>query len=120
DQPITDSVAVYEARASEDEALTEERAAADDQLSGERAEQRRAIAQLLKLEREDTDERLSAERAHSDRTVASRDDFLAMVAHDIRGMLAVIATSTDLLMRLPGEGSTGELTTTEARRIRRL
>ena len=120
DQPVTDSDAMYEARASEDEALTEERAVADDQLSEERAEQRRAIAQLLKLEREETDERLSAERAHSDRTVASRDDFLAVVAHDVRGMLAVIATSTDLLMRLPAEGPTGERTQTEARRIRRL
>lgn len=120
DQQVTDSAAMYEARASEDEALTEERAVADDQLSGERAEQRRAIAQLLKLEREETDERLSAERAHSDRTVASRDDFLAVVAHDVRGMLAVIATSTDLLMTLPPEGPTGERTQAEARRIRRL
>jgi len=120
DQQVADSDAIYEARASEDEALTEERAVADDQLSGERAEQRRAIAQLLKLEREETDERLSAERAHSDRTVASRDDFLAVVAHDVRGMLAVIATSTDVLMRLPAEGPTGERTQAEARRIRRL
>ena len=120
DQPGIPSDAVYEARASEDEALTRDRAVADDQLTGERAEQRRAIAQLLKLEREETDERLSAERAHSDRTVASRDDFLAMVAHDVRGMLAVIAMSTDVLMLLPAEGPAGERTYTEARRIRKL
>lgn len=120
DQAAMPSDAVYDARASEDEALTEERLVADDQLSVERAEQRRAIAELLELEREETDERLYAERAHSDRTVASRDDFLAMVAHDVRGMLAVIATSTDLLMRLPAEGPTGDRTKTEARRIRRL
>jgi len=120
DQPLRPSDTVNEARACEDEALTEERAVADDQLSGERAQQRRAIAQLLKLEREETDERLLAERAHSDRTVASRDDFLAMVAHDVRGMLAVIAASTDLLMGMPAEGPAGERTHTEARRIRRL
>ena len=120
DQPAIPSQAVSETRASEDEALTEERAAADDQLTGERAEQRRAIAQLLRLEREETDERLSAERAHADRAIASRDDFLAMVSHDVRGMLAVIATSTDLLMRTPAEGPAGERTLTEARRIRRL
>jgi signal transduction histidine kinase len=111
---------MYEARASEDEALTEERAVGRRPALRERAEQRRAIAQLLKLEREETDERLSAERAHSDRTVASRDDFLAVVAHDVRGMLAVIATSTDLLMNCRPEGPTGERTQTEARRIRRL
>ena len=107
DQPVIPSDAVDDARTSEDEALTEERAVADDQLSRERAEQRRAIAQLLRLEREETDERLSAERAHSDRAVASRDDFLAMVSHDVRGMLAVIATSTDLLMRTPNDGPAG-------------
>ena len=120
DQAMIPSEDVDDARASEDEALTEERAVADNQLSGERAAQRRVIAHLLRLEREETDERLNAERAHSDRTVASRDDFLAMVAHDVRGMLAVIATSTDLLMRLPAEGPTGKRTQTEARRIRRL
>lgn len=119
-QPVIPSDVVHEARASEDEALTEERAVADDQLTGERAEQRRAIAQLLRLEREETDERLSTERAHADRAVASRDDFLAMVSHDVRGMLAVIATSTDLLMRTPAEGPAGERILTEARRIRRL
>ena len=120
DVPVIPPDVVHETRASEDEALTEEREVADDQLSAERAEQRRAIAQLLKLEREETDERLSAERAHSDRTVASRDDFLAMVTHDLRGMVAVIATSTDLLMRMPAQGPLGERTHTEARRIRKL
>jgi len=118
--PVVPLDAVKEARVSEDEALTEERAVADDQLSEERAAHRRALVQLLKLEREETDERLSAERAWSDRTVASRDDFLAMVTHDVRGMLAVIATSTDLLMALPADGPAGERVQTEARRIRRL
>jgi len=120
DQPVILSDAVDEIRASEDEALTEERAVADDQVSEERAEQRSAIAQLLKLERQETDERLLAERAHSDRTVASRDDFLAMVSHDVRGMLGVIATSADLLLGMPAEGTAGERTHTEARRIRRV
>ena len=120
DRPAIPSDAVDDARTSEDEVLTEERALADNQLSGERAEQKRVIAQLLRLEREETDERLHAERAHSDRTVASRDDFLAMVAHDVRGMLAVLSTSTELLMGLPADGPTGVRTQAKARRIRRL
>lgn len=120
DQPAIPSDAVSDARDSEDKALTAERAVADDKLLSERAEQRRAIAQLLRLEREETDERLHAERAHSDRTVASRDDFLAMVTHDVRGMLGVIGTSTELLMSMPADGSAGERTQTEARRIRRI
>jgi signal transduction histidine kinase len=120
DQPDPSPAAVDEARASEDETLTEERAVADDQLSDERAEHRRAIAQLLELERKETDTRLTAEREHSDRTVASRDDFLAMVSHDVRGMLGVIATSAELLLALPARGSVGEATHTEARRIRKV
>lgn len=120
DTPAVPPDAVDDARASEDQVLTEERALAADHLSEERAEQRRAIAQLLRLEREATDERLHAERIHSDRTVASRDDFLALVAHDVRDMLAVIATSSDLLMNMPAEGPTAERMQTEARRIRRL
>ena len=119
-EPVVPSHVVHDARAFEDETLTEERAVADDQLSEERAEQRHAIAQLLRLEREETDERLLAEREHSDRTVASRDEFLGMVTHDVRGMLAVIATSTELLLRMPAEGAAGERTQTEARRIRRV
>lgn len=120
DQPDTPSDAVSDARASEDEALTEERAVADVQLLEERAEHKLAIAQLLKVEREETDERLHAERAHSDRTIASRDEFLAMVTHDVRGMLGVIGTSTELLMEVAAEGPAGEGTRTEARRIRRM
>ncbi len=120
DAPAKSTDALRNTRKSEDEALTEERAVADDELLAERAEHRRAMAQLLRLEREETDERLLTERAHSDRAVASRDDFLAMVSHDVRGILAVIATSTDLLMIMPAEGPAGERTQVEARRIRRM
>ena len=111
--------ALSTAREFEDEAVTDERAAADDQLAGERAEQRLARAHLVRLEREETDERLSTERAQADRAVASRDDFLAMVSHDARGILAGIAMSTDLLMMISTEGPDGERMHTEAKRIRR-
>ncbi len=119
DRPAKAAAALRDARASADEVVTEERTVADDRMLRERAEQRRAIAQLLRLEREETDERLSTEREHADRAVASRDDFLAMVSHDVRGILAVIATSTDLLMMMPAEGPAGERMQAEARRIRR-
>ncbi len=115
--PVSDAVST--ARESEDEAVTDERAAADDQLARERAEQRLARAQLLRLEREETDDRLFTERAQADRAVASRDDFLAMVSHDARGILAGIAMSTDLLMMISTEGPGGERMHAEALRIRR-
>ena len=118
-RPAQVSDALSTAREFEDEAVTDERAAADDQLADERAEQRLARAHLLKLEREETDERLFTERAQADRAVASRDDFLAMVSHDARGILAGIAMSTDLLMMIPTEGPHGQRLHTEAQRIRR-
>src|SRR6185436_12817542 len=56
----------------------------------------------------------------ADRVVASRDDFLAIVSHDARGILAGLAMSADLLMRIPAEGAAGQQTHLEAQRIRRL
>jgi signal transduction histidine kinase len=111
---------LVEARASEDEAVTEERAAADERLETEREEEKRAIKLLLTMEREATDERLLTERIRADRAVASRDDFLAIVSHDVRGILSGIALSADVLMRTPLEGATQERTKREAQRIGRL
>jgi len=118
-----DSVAaerLADARAIADDAVTEERAAADDKLAVERADHERAMNLLLAVEREETDERLLAERMGSDCAVASRDDFLAIVSHDVREILGAIATSAELLLRtLPAEGP-DRMVRGEAARIRRL
>jgi signal transduction histidine kinase len=84
-------------RAIEDRALAEERATADERLYVEREERQRALASLLSLEREATDERLLIERTRADRTVATRDDFLGMVSHDLRTLLGGIALSAAIL-----------------------
>jgi len=107
-------------RASEDVAVTRERALADDTLRTERAEQRRALKRLLRLEREDTDERLLAERVRADRAVASRDDFLSMVSHDVRGILASMATSAELLLLAPQDSPAAERAHLHGQRIGRL
>jgi signal transduction histidine kinase len=107
-------------RATEDHAVIEERAAADDVLETERTEYKQALSRLLALEREQTDERLLTERARSDRAVASRDDFLAIVSHDVRGILGGMVMSTDLLTKIAPEGEAGERPRQEAQRIRRL
>jgi signal transduction histidine kinase len=106
-------------RASEDHAVVKERAAADDKLEVERAEQEQALKLLLTLDREETDERLLMERERSDRAVASRDDFLAIVSHDVRGLLSGLAMSADQLLKMPAEGAAGERVHVEAQRIRR-
>ena len=89
-------------RMEEDATLREERGAADDVLKVERAEH----AAALGVERGETDRHLSVERARADVAVSTRDEFLAVVSHDLRNMLqavlgfaSVIATAelTDII-----------------------
>ena len=87
------------ARAAEDGAVAEEQAEADGQLQVERQERQRALAELLRLEREATNDGLLAERARADEAVATRDDFLAIVSHDLRTMLGGIALSAALIAK---------------------
>lgn len=110
--------AIADARASEDVAVSAQRTMADGKLAVERAEAKLAHTLVLALEREETDNRLLTERARSDHAVASRDDFLGMVSHDVRGILSMIAMSGDVLMELATEED--EPVRTEAKRIRRL
>jgi signal transduction histidine kinase len=108
------------ARASADEAVSEERAAADEKLAVERGDHDLAMRLLLALEREETDERLLAERTGSDRAVASRDEFLGMVSHDVREILGAIAMSAELLLRILPAAGPDRVAHGEAGRIRRL
>jgi len=88
-------------RSNTDEVVAEEQAAADERLRLEREDRRRALNALLCLEREATDEGLLVERARADEVVATRDDFLGMVSHDLRSILGSIALSAELLTQLP-------------------
>lgn len=108
------------AQAWEDAAVTKDRAAADDKLEAERAAQKQVLARLLLIEREATDERLLSERAQSDHAVASRDDFLAIVSHDVRNLLSGMAMSAELLLNMPPEEEAQGRTRVEGQRIRRL
>ena len=100
--------------------VNEERAAADDKLAAERAELDRALTHVLAVERCETDERLGNERDRADKVVASRDDFMAIVSHDVRGILGAIAMSAEVLTNLPGDGPSAVRTQSEGQRIRRL
>lgn len=85
-------------RARGDEQLERERRDADKNLRTERAARARAIADLLRFERDETDRRLHLERDRADAVVATRDDFLGMVSHDLRTLLGGIAFDAALLM----------------------
>ena len=114
-----DPETVEEERSREDDASREARATADREVSSERDARRRALAALLTLEREQTDEQLLLERERADAAIDSRDDFLAMVSHDLRNMLGGVALSAALILDVPGHGAVHDDVTRHAQRIQR-
>ena len=88
-----------EERSEEDEAIHRQRAAAEVKLGDDRRERTRALAALFALEREMTDAHLLAERNRADVALNNRDDFLGIVAHDLRGFMGEIAYRAAALVR---------------------
>jgi signal transduction histidine kinase len=84
-------------RAREDAVLRTSRSGADAVARDEIEQRRVALASLLAVEREDTDLRLEIERKRADQELTSREDFMAMVSHDLRSLLGGIALSAELL-----------------------
>jgi signal transduction histidine kinase len=102
-------------RVREDQILRAERANADDTLREERAEH----VALLSHERQETDKDLSNERARSDIALATRDEFLGIVSHDLRSMLnSMVGFAALIAERLPQEQHDAQLLT-YAQRIQR-
>jgi signal transduction histidine kinase len=90
-------------RAAEHDTVANEREAADARLARERKERKLALAQLLRFEREATDEQLMIERVRADDAVAARDEFLALVSHDLRNLLGGIAMSAAQIVGEPDD-----------------
>jgi signal transduction histidine kinase len=102
-------------RLAADCALQEERSVADETLQDEREQH---IA-FLSSERKDTDENLEDERTQADDALASRDEFMALVSHDLRNMLsAVVGFAAHIERKAAEPGSAGEVEQ-YARRIQR-
>jgi signal transduction histidine kinase len=98
-------------RKLEDRVLREERADADETLRDERAEH----MALLRVERAETDRDLSSERARSDAALATRDEFLGIVSHDLRDLLNTIVLQAALI----AHAAAGDGSADHARRIQR-
>jgi len=97
-------------RGRADDVLARERANADAVLEGERMLRREAFEVFLANERESTDTNLMVERADADTVVATRDDFLANVSHDLRSLLGGLSLSAQLLLEKAPTGAAGDLT----------
>ena len=108
-----------EQRRREDAALRAERVAADERLRREREESCRALAALLPLEREKTDRFLFSERARSDESLANRDDFMAVVGHDLRNLLNGIVVEANLVAERSSASAEGHATRAGMERIQR-
>jgi signal transduction histidine kinase len=106
---------VLRERAQEDQILHEERATADAALRQERADH----VALLSRERDDTDTDLAIERARSDHALATRDEFLSVVSHDLRNMLNAIGGSAELIAVGVSRDNHEEQVRMGARRIQR-
>jgi len=111
--------AVVGERARADRAVRGERAAADVALRSDRKDRADALDALLVLEREATDAYLLTERARSDDAVAHRDDFLGMVAHDVRNLLNAVVLNLELLCPPGGDEKPDPQVSAAANRIRR-
>ncbi len=111
--------AIIEERNLADETLRDERENADETLRLEREEDARTVQRFLPLERESTDRYLRSERIRSDDDLANRDDFLAIVAHDLRDLIAGIALSARVLSKRAPENEHGKNTLEETARIER-
>src|SRR4029079_8073431 len=90
---------VDDARNLADARLEDKRSHADAKLEDQRADRARYLADFLAVEREATDEDMIRERDIADRLVATRDEFLANVSHDIRSLLSALGMNTELLLK---------------------
>ena len=102
-------------RVREDQVLRDERATADATLRLERAEH---VAHLSR-QRGETDKDLSHERARSDASLATRDDFLGNVSHDLRNMLNGIVGAAAVIAERSGQPDQDSAIRLYAQRIQR-
>jgi signal transduction histidine kinase len=107
-----------EQREQNDEVVNDERSRMDIAIREERAQTEAVLVQMLLKERTETDENLLSERKHTDAEVrrssklltdekashlatkaalTTRDEFLAIVSHDLRNPIGAVLSYMDLL-----------------------
>jgi signal transduction histidine kinase len=116
---VTHAVSQLE-RDRADVTLARERSSADAVLEDERSIRKRYLADFLTVEREATDVDLMEERADADTVVATRDQFLATVSHDLRSLLGGLALNAQLLAEQTSDGPLGAMMIKHASTSQRL
>ncbi len=106
-------------RLVEKERVDDAREMADERVAADREVHARALAEILRLERASTDEHLVIERRRSDDVTSTRDEFLAMVSHDLRAMLGGLALNAAVVVKGASSGS-GNSVLLAAARIQRV
>ncbi len=110
---------LMEERELADNSLRDARDHADKTLLREREDDARSLREFLPLERESTDRFLRSERMHSDTALVNRDDFLAIVTHDLRDLLGGIVVSASLISARAAQNEESSDTLAETQRIQR-
>jgi len=86
-----------------DKALQAERDEEDRARSKERFQQRLLVEALLEYERQKTDSNLQEERVHIDQeaqaAIVTRDQFIAIISHDLKNPLVAISLATHAMRR---------------------
>jgi signal transduction histidine kinase len=97
DRDVSITPSLTDARARQDAELETARHDADALVREEIQQRQVALASLLAFERERTDLHLETERLRAEQALTSRQDFMAMVSHDMRSLLGAIALSAEML-----------------------
>jgi len=116
---VSEVSALERERRAEDATLRSDRDAADETLEFERVETMRLLSRLLPEERKQTDGHLHAERVRSDGALTNRDDFLGLVAHDLRDLLSGVAMSAAAIAKTVASTDQRERLAPEIARIQR-
>jgi signal transduction histidine kinase len=102
-----------------DGALRDAREDADETLRREREAHARSLRKFLPLERESTDRFLRSERMHSDHALLNRDNFLAIVTHDLRDLLGGIVMNAAVISKSAPQSEAGRSILAQAEGIQR-
>jgi signal transduction histidine kinase len=102
-----------------DGALRDARDNADETLRREREAHARSLRTFLPLEREATDRFLRSERMDSDHALLNRDDFLAIVTHDLRDLLGGIVMNAAVITKSSPQDEAGRSILAQAEGIQR-